>query len=120
MRTINFRILKMKNSFTVLFLLVCMSLTAQNKKWTLEECVYHALENNITIQKSKNTLLLNEQDIKAAKGNFLPSLNSNISQNLSLGNVELFAGSFVDRTFHSTNASIIYSGSPSKVTTVLL
>ncbi len=106
MRTINFRILKMKNSFTVLFLLVCMSLTAQNKKWTLEECVYHALENNITIQKSKNTLLLNEQDIKAAKGNFLPSLNSNISQNLSLGNVELFAGSFVDRTFHSTNASI--------------
>ena len=106
MRMINIRHNNMKVSFTILFLLVCLSLSSQNKKWTLQECVNYALENNITIQKSKNTLLINEQDIKAAKGNFLPSLNSNISQNLSLGNVELFAGTFVDRTFHSTNAGI--------------
>ena len=94
----------MKYKFTVVFLLVCLSLSAQNKKWTLQECVAHALEHNITIQQSENTLLINEQDITAAKGQFLPSLNANVRQNLSLGNVELFAGTFVDRTFHSTGA----------------
>lgn len=104
MKTINFRICYMKFNFTILFLLVCLSLSAQNKIWTLQECVYHALENNITIQKSNNILLLNEQDIKASKGNFLPSLSASVGQSLSIGNVELFAGTFVDRTFHSTNA----------------
>jgi outer membrane protein len=49
-------------------------------------------------------LLLDDQEIKASKGNFLPSLNAGVGQSLSLGNVELFAGTFADRTFHSTNA----------------
>jgi outer membrane protein len=72
--------------------------------WTLQECVAYALEHNISIKLSENTLLLDDQEIKASKGNFLPSLNAGVGQNLSLGNVELFAGTFADRTFHSTNA----------------
>ena len=94
----------MKYSFTILFVCVCVSSFAQNKKWTLRECVDYALEHNITVQQSENTLLLNEQDIIASRGNFLPSLNASASQSLSLGNVELFPGTFADRTFHSTNA----------------
>ena len=57
----------------VLALVVSISITAQTKKWTLQECVNHAIENNITVKQGENSLLLNEQDIKAAKGAFLPS-----------------------------------------------
>ena len=32
----------------VLVLLVSISINAQTKKWTLQECVSHAIENNIT------------------------------------------------------------------------
>ncbi|VAV85637.1 Efflux transport system, outer membrane factor (OMF) lipoprotein [hydrothermal vent metagenome] len=99
----------MKYSFVGLFFLVCLSLSAQNKVWTLQECVDYALENNISVKQAENTLLINDQDIIATKGNFLPSLSANIGQSLSLGNVEIFPGAFVDRTFHSTNAGFSVS-----------
>ena len=76
------------------------------KKWNLQECVTHALENNISVRQTENSLLTNDQDIIAAKGNFLPALGLNGSQRLNLGNVEVFDGNFVDRTFHSTSLSV--------------
>ncbi len=92
-----------------LLLLICtfctITATAQ-KKWTLKACVDHALKNNISVKQSENSLLTNDQDIIAAKGNFLPSLSMNGSQRLNLGNVEVFDGNFVDRTFHSTNLGV--------------
>ena len=35
----------------LLFLLAAATVTAQMRKWTLEECVIYALENNITIDQ---------------------------------------------------------------------
>ena len=95
----------MKNLFIILFLLGTLNSFAQ-KKWTLKACINHALENNISVRQSQNTLLSNDQDIQAAKGNFLPLLGINGSQRLNLGNVEVFDGQFLDRTFHSTNFGI--------------
>ena len=92
-----------------LLLLVCTFCTiaaSAQKKWTLKVCVEHALENNISVKQSENSLLTNDQDIIAAKGNFMPSLSMSGSQRLNLGNVEVFDGNFVDRTFHSTNLGI--------------
>ena len=87
-------------------LLIGFSALAQQKKWTLQEAVNHALENNISVQQGKNTLLLNEQDVIAAKGSFLPTVSGSAGHNLSLGNTELFPGQFVDRTSNSTNFGI--------------
>ena len=56
-----------------LFVLIsCYSIVAvaQDKKWTLRECVEYALENNISVKQGQNTLLSNEQDIKSSTGNF--------------------------------------------------
>ena len=92
-----------------LMLLLCFinlfSVSAQ-EQWTLEACVNYALENNISVQQSKNNLLSNDQDIIAAKGNFLPTLGVGASQRLNLGNVEVFDGQFLDRTFHSSNIGL--------------
>jgi len=97
----------MKTKFLlVLVLLVSISINAQTKKWTLQECVNHAIENNITVKQAENSLLINEENIKAAKGAFLPSVGANVSQSLSLGNVQVFSGSFVDRTSNNTNVGI--------------
>jgi outer membrane protein len=30
-----------------------VTLTAQNKKWTLQECVAYAIENNISVKQSE-------------------------------------------------------------------
>ncbi|WP_158635199.1 TolC family protein [Formosa maritima] len=97
-----------KNIFatTILILVISVTSIAQEKLWTLEECVNYALENNITVRKGANVLLSNEQDIIETKGNFLPSVSARASQSLNLGNQEVFQGQFVDRTSHNTNLGL--------------
>ena len=104
--TINILVQKFMKKFSVIVLcLVALQVHAQ-KKWTLQECVNHALENNITVKQGENSILSIEQDIVAAKGNFLPSVSSSLGHVLSLGNRELFPGQFVDRTDNSTFFSV--------------
>lgn len=77
----------MNYKFSILILLVCgFSLTAQEKKWTLQECVEYALEHNISIQQSELDLEATKIDKLGAIGNYLPTLNgrSSVSWNTGL------------------------------------
>ncbi|GGD19308.1 TolC family protein [Hyunsoonleella pacifica] len=95
-----------RNTIILSICFVGISVFSQQKKWTLLECVNYALENNITVSQNENSILLNEQDVIEAKGQFLPSLGGNIRHNLSIGNRELFPGQFVDRTDNSTSIGV--------------
>ena len=102
----------MKKIKILKFCMLIVSISfAQDKIWTLEQCVDHALDNNITILQAENSLLSSKQDIISAKGNFLPSINSNLSGGASLGNIEVFPGEFRDREFYSTSVGIGFSQS---------
>ncbi|PTM11450.1 MAG: TolC family protein [Bacteroidetes bacterium] len=96
----------MKFKIVAIALLISVAGFAQNKKWTLQECVTYALENNITVKQAQNNLLSNDEDVIASKGNFLPSVSANMGHRLTLGNAELFTGQFVDRTSNSSNIGI--------------
>ena len=74
----------MKNICTVLFLIATLSSFAQ-KKWTLKECVDHALKHNISVKQSMLDVDLAEQDVINARGNFMPSLSASASQNFNFG-----------------------------------
>lgn len=69
----------------VIFLIFSLSIQAQTKKWTLEECVRYAIENNITIKQSELDTKTADIDKKGAIGNFIPSLNSNASHSWNIG-----------------------------------
>lgn len=58
---------------------------AQNKNWTLQECIQHALQNNISVKQSELSLELTDADRLDALGNFLPSLNANASASKNTG-----------------------------------
>ena len=90
----------------VLLLIGSVSITGQTKKWSLQECVDHAIENNITVKRGQNSLLIEDQNIKAAEGAFLPSVNASLSQGLSLGTREVAQGIFADRTSNTTGVNI--------------
>ncbi|HET8838776.1 MAG TPA: TolC family protein [Flavobacteriaceae bacterium] len=64
---------------TAILLLFGFSLTAQEKKWTLRECVNYALQHNISIQQSELDLKAAKIDKSDAIGNYLPSINANAS-----------------------------------------
>lgn len=70
-------------SFSLLFSVAGF---AQNKKWTLQECVQYALDNNITIQQAEISLLSSAIDKSDAQGAFMPSVNgrASVSENTGL------------------------------------
>ncbi|MBO6879822.1 TolC family protein [Winogradskyella sp.] len=76
----------MKKSTIIIVLLLGVFAQAQNKKWTLKECVQYALENNISVKQSELDIELAEIEKLTAKGNFIPSLNlgAGVSENTGL------------------------------------
>lgn len=97
-------------------LLVTGITSAQNKKWTLQECVEYALENNISIQQSALDQNSAEIDVKDAKGNFLPTLNASTSHSWNIGlNQNITTGLLENLTTQFTSAGLnagvnIYNG----------
>ncbi|MBC5837147.1 TolC family protein [Flavobacterium muglaense] len=96
-----------KNSWIPLVFLLAFSLmsSAQDKKWTLEECVKYAIDHNITIKQtaldSENALI----DKKDAFGNFLPSVNASASHSWNIGlNQDITTGLLQNKTTQFTSA----------------
>ncbi|GGW59611.1 outer membrane protein [Winogradskyella epiphytica] len=76
----------MKKTILIGLLLFGFLAQAQNKKWTLKECVEHALENNISVKQSELDVDLANVDKLTAKGNFVPTINANsgVAENTGL------------------------------------
>lgn len=68
------------------FLIFTTNNLFSQKKWTLEDCINYAYENNVDVIKQKIRSEILNSDIIISKGNYLPDANFNASQNLSLGN----------------------------------
>ncbi len=75
----------MKYKLLIALFAVTTSLHAQSKKWSLRDCVDYAIENNISLNQQRLNKELSEEDIKAAKGNFLPDLGAQATQNWDFG-----------------------------------
>lgn len=92
------------------------SIIAQNKKWTIKECVDYALQHNISIKQAdldKQTAEVSKTD---AIGSFLPTLSSNLSHSWNIGlNQNITTGLLENQTtqFTSTGLNsniVIYNG----------
>lgn len=88
----------------------------QSKKWTLEESVTYAIQNNISIKQSAFDKELAELNKKDAIGRFLPSVNANASHSWNIGlNQNITTGLLENQTTQFTSAGIgagidIYKG----------
>ena len=87
-------------------LLIGFQLSAQNKKWTLEECVDYAIKNNISIKQSELDLKTSDVEKLEAIGGFLPSLNGNANYSINTGaSINPVTNQFQNQTFKSFSAS---------------
>ena len=69
----------------VLLLIGVMMLTVSasaQKFWTLQECIDYAMENNITLQKSKLQKSSATEDLKGSKAALLPTFSASTNQTL--------------------------------------
>ena len=58
---------------------------AQDREWTLQECIEYALENNISIKQSQLEVDLADIQVSDAFGAFLPGINGSASNSWNTG-----------------------------------
>jgi outer membrane protein len=77
------------------------------KKWTLQECVDHALKNNISIRQSEIVLQQSKISLTQKKLQFLPSINGSASHNYNFGrSVDPTTNQFTTEQIQSDNISV--------------
>ena len=58
---------------------------AQEKKWTLSECIDYAVTHNIEVKQSDNQIQNLKVEKNTLRNSFLPNLNAGASQNFTFG-----------------------------------
>lgn len=68
-------------------LLTIVNITAQNnpKKWTLQECVNHAVKNNISVKTSELDIEIAQINKLGAIGSFFPTVNAGLNHSWNVG-----------------------------------
>ncbi len=99
--------------FKMLFIILLLGVgvvSAQMRKWTLEECVLYAVENNLTIEQFELDLQNAQIDKSDALGNLLPRLNAQMSTSASTGLIlDPTTNGFVTGTIFSASNSVTSS-----------
>lgn len=89
----------MKKYLTIFSLVFTVSAAnAQTHEWTLQECTNYAVENNIQIKKSEQSLESQEIRLNSSQNAYLPEVSASASQNFSFGR-----GLTANNTYSNTN-----------------
>ena len=84
---------------TIILSAVCITAAdAQTHEWTLQECTNYAVENNIQVKKSEQTLQSQEIRLNSSQNAYLPDVSASASQNFSFGR-----GLTANNTYSNTN-----------------
>ncbi len=65
--------------------ILSISLAQAQKKWSLQECVNYALENNISLKRAKLNTTYSQEEITIAKARTLPNVTASANQNVRIG-----------------------------------
>ena len=71
--------------FLTMFFVTSTLLLAQQKVWSLEDCIRYAIENNIQIKQQVIQTEFQKNSLDLAKFKLLPTLNGSAIHNYSFG-----------------------------------
>ncbi|MBK7389567.1 MAG: TolC family protein [Bacteroidetes bacterium] len=100
-----------KGSIRTLFLIgICFMFNTgaqAQKSWTLQECIEHALKNNITIKQSEISSEIANVNYVQSKATMFPDLNASGSYSYNFGrSVDPFTNDFTNSEIQSANISL--------------
>lgn len=107
---------KLIKAFFIFLAFYSIEAAAQQKKWSLEECIDYAIKNNISIKLSALDVRLAKVSISDTKGAFLPTLNGQGSHSWNIGlNQNITTGLLENQTTQFTSLGLnmgvdIYNG----------
>ena len=86
----------MKKIGIFLIVLLFQTANAQEKKWTLDDCIQYAVEHNPQRAKQEAQNKIYKQDQRQAIGGFLPSLNISTNFGMNFGrNIDLETNTYI-------------------------
>ena len=71
--------------FAIFSLSVCSVFLFSQKKWSLQECVNYAVENNLQVLQGTLNNKIQDNTLQIAKRQYLPSISANANTNASFG-----------------------------------
>jgi outer membrane protein len=93
-----------------MMILVSFSISAQDMRWTLKQCIDSAISFNLTVRLSTNTIELDRLNHKQSKNNLLPAINGNLGEALNVGRtVNPVTYQYQTGTAWTTSASLGFS-----------
>ena len=102
-------------SFSLILFGISIAFAQQSqKKWTLEECVNYAIQNNLDVKQNEFSKELKQVDLKSAKDDFLPSVTGSTSAYYDFGTPNS-PNTFSNSLGISSNATL-YNGNRRKNT----
>ena len=84
---------------------LCIKCLAQ-EKWSLQQCIDYALQNNVSIKKAEFNSQLSELDLNTAKNSRLPSVSGSLGHTNYFGRGPSRDGTYQDNNQMSTSGSI--------------
>ena len=97
----------MKKYILFLTAFLCTLSSFSQKKWTLEECINRAKEENLDIKQIKLSVLSAEQQLLQSKLSLFPSLNGGGSQGYNYGRtVDPYSNEFTNLNVNTNNFSL--------------
>lgn len=85
---------------TLFAVLAAQGAFAQQRAWTLADCIRHALESNLSIQQSELAVEQRDIELNTAQNRRMPGVSASSSQNFSFGR-----GLTADNTYANTNTT---------------
>lgn len=96
----------LKFKIAALLCLVFFGAHAQ-KTWSLQECIDHALKNNITVKQYEISSAVAKDNVLQSYGSMMPSLNGSASHSINYGrSVDPFSYTFTTESVTSDNFSL--------------
>lgn len=99
---------KIMNRLLTIFILLSFSIAGQaQENWSLQRCIEHALENNLTIEQAELVVQNADISITQAKHNRYPTLNASTSLNNNFGrSIDPVTNDFITQSFLSNNVGL--------------
>ena len=87
----------MKIRFILSALAAASAFAASAGAWSLDSCISYAVAHNLQVRSQDLQIMRGEQDIIAAKDNFLPSLDGSASESFNFGRGLTSENTYADR-----------------------
>jgi len=87
----------------LIFALCIKSMAAQEKEWTLDECIQYAMKNNIQVKQQILLTNYQENNLLQARLDLLPDVNAGLNKGFNYGRTVETTSEYVDTDIQSMN-----------------